>query len=70
MNPNSISHRLFVAALKPNDQASGYRPSAVRSAGDNAASKTNATKSKSSFSALASRRVAAWSWSGWQQNAV
>jgi len=70
MNPNSISHRLFIAALTPSDQTSGKRPSAARSAGANGATKTNAAKSVSSFSALASRRVADWSWSGWQHNTI
>jgi hypothetical protein len=70
MNPNSISHRLFIAALKPSDQPAGKSPSAARSAGATGAPKTSAAKSVQSFSALASRRVADWSWSGWQHNTI
>ena len=70
MNPNSISHRLFIAALKPSDQPSGKPPSAARSAGATGATRTNAVKSAQSFSALASRQVADWSWSGWQHNTI
>jgi hypothetical protein len=70
MNPNSISHRLFIAALKPGEPVSGRRLSAVRSAVATGATKTNAAKSSPSFSGLASRRVADWSWSGWQHNAI
>lgn len=70
MNPNSISHRLFIAALKPGEQGPGKRPSAVRSAGANGSAKTNEAKSAPSYSAMTSRRVADWSWSGWQQNTI
>jgi hypothetical protein len=70
MNPNSISHRLFIAALKPGEPVAGRRSSAARSAEAIGASKTNPVKSSQSFSALASRRVADWSWSGWQHNTI
>jgi len=70
MNPNSISHRLFIAALKPGEPAAGRRPTAARSADAAGDPKTNAAKSPPSFSALASRRVADWSWSGWQHNTI
>ena len=68
MNPNSISHRLFIAALRPSDPTPGKHPAAARSLGVNGATKANAAKSAQSFSALAARRDAAWSWSGWEHN--
>jgi hypothetical protein len=70
MNPNSISHRLFIAALKPGEPAAERRSSAARSAAATDATKTNTAKSSQSFSALASRRAADWSWSGWQHNTI
>jgi len=70
MNPNSISHRLFIAALSPGGPPAGKRPVAVRAALAPEATKIKPAKSASSFSALASRRVAVWSWSGWSQSAV
>ncbi|MBP9900653.1 MAG: hypothetical protein V9H26_18440 [Verrucomicrobiota bacterium] len=70
MNPNSISHRLFIAALKPADQVPGKRPAAAaRSAGAQGEAKPDPAKA-SSLSELASRRVADWSWSGWQHNTI
>ncbi len=70
MNPNSISHRLFIAALKPSEQTPGKRPSAARSGGPNGANKSDGAKPAPAFSALAARQVADWSWSGWQQNTI
>jgi hypothetical protein len=70
MNPNSISHRLFIAALKPGEQTPGKRPSAARSGGPNGDLKVNEPKPVSAFCALASRPAADWSWSGWQQNTI
>jgi len=70
MNPNSISHRLFIAALKPGEQLTGKRPSAARSLPEQSARNTNEVKSSPSISALASRQVADWSWSGWQHHTI
>jgi hypothetical protein len=70
MNSNSISHRLFIAALAPSDQASGKRPSGVRALGANGATKPNATKPVRSLSALTPQPVGDWSWSGWQHNTI
>ena len=70
MNANSISHRLFIAALASSDPASGKQPSGIRAREANGATKPNATKPARSLSALASRPVGDWSWSGWQHNTI
>jgi len=60
MNPNSISHRLFVAALGQSSAASAKR-SSVRASAKNL-TKTIPAKS----AARAARKLSDWSWSGWQ----
>jgi len=70
MNSKSISHHLFVAALQPSEPTPPKRPAAVRHLAGPGAASTNAVKTARSLSALASQRVADWSWSGWQQNTI
>jgi hypothetical protein len=64
MNPNSISHRLFVAALANGGSVPAKRPAprvAVKSS-----PKGNPAKS----SAAAVRQLSDWSWSGWQHPTI
>jgi hypothetical protein len=70
MNPNGISHRLFVAALAQDGPAAVKRPSAARSAAPNGPVKIRPTKSSQAFGALASQRLSEWSWSGWQHTTI
>ena len=65
MNPNGISHRLFVAALTQGGPNVSRRPVAARSAAGRGPVKVSA-KAAVPFSVLASRRLTEWSWSGWQ----
>jgi hypothetical protein len=58
MNPNSISHRLFAAALSPETRAPAPRP--VRLAAKSIP-KTVADKAE----LAPTRRANRWSWSGW-----
>ena len=70
MNPNGISHRLFVAALAQDVQTAGKRPAPVRADRSQSADKLQSGRSATPFSALAARPVAEWSWSGWQQTMI
>lgn len=69
MNPNGISHRLFVAALAQGGPAPERRPAAARSAAARGPAKVN-LKPVAPFSALAARRLTEWSWSGWQHTTM
>jgi hypothetical protein len=69
MNPNSISHRLFVAALTQSGVNASRRPAAARSAAGRGPVKVSA-KAAVPFSVLASRRLTEWSWSGWQHSTL
>jgi hypothetical protein len=64
MNPNSISHRLFVAALGAGGKASAKQPLA-RPGGKNP-SKAIPAKAP----ARAARKLSEWSWSGWQHTTI
>jgi hypothetical protein len=64
MNPNSISHRLFVAALTAGGKTSA-KPAAARPGGKNS-SKVIAAKTP----ARAARKLNEWSWSGWQHTTI
>lgn len=65
MNPNSISHRLFAAALSP-AAVPGKRP--VRAAAKND-DKNNAPRPASTADATAPK-LSAWTWSGWQHTTI
>lgn len=69
MTPNSISHRLFVAALTPGGPSASRRPAAARSGAARGPVKVSA-KAAVPFSVLASRRLTEWSWSGWQHTSL
>jgi hypothetical protein len=69
MNPNSISHRLFVAAVASGGATASRRPTAARSAAARGPVKVSA-KAAVPFSVLAARRLNEWSWSGWQQTTL
>jgi len=66
MNPNGISHRLFVAALAQDVPTSGKRPAPVRADGSRGAVKIRMNQSAQAVGALAARSLPDWSWSGWQ----
>lgn len=64
MNPNSISHRLFVAALAAGGKAA-VKPAATRPGGKNS-NKVIPAKAP----ARAARKLNEWSWSGWQHTTI
>jgi len=70
MNPNSISHRLFVAALTQDGPVTGKRPSPARSAATHGPVKIRPAKTSQAFGAIASQRLTEWSWSGWQHTTI
>jgi hypothetical protein len=70
MNPNGISHRLFVAALAQDGQTAGKRPSPARMGGARGAVKNRQNAPSQPMGALTARRVPDWSWSGWQHTMI
>jgi hypothetical protein len=66
MNPNSISHRLFVAALTQGNPAPLKRPTRGET---KPGAKFNVPKQISSVSAAA-QKLGEWSWSGWQHTTI
>ncbi len=70
MNPNGISHRLFVAALAQDGQTAGKRPAPVRADGARGAVKLRMNQPAQPVGALAARRLPDWSWSGWQHTMI
>jgi hypothetical protein len=68
MNPNSISHRLFVSALSSGGQPPAKRPETriVFRSGE----KSNEAKQAQSATASAARKLSEWSWSGWQHTTI
>jgi len=70
MNPNGISHRLFVEALAQDGQTPSKRPSPVRADGSRGAVKIRMNQSAPPVGALAARQLPDWSWSGWQHTMI
>lgn len=66
MNPNSISHRLFVAALTQGHPAPPKRPTRMAPPRE---SKFYGPKQISTVSAAA-QKLSEWSWSGWQHTTI
>jgi hypothetical protein len=69
MNPNGISHRLFVAALAQGGTAAKPRPATARGAAARGPAKMH-TRDSAPFSVLAARRLTEWSWSGWHHTTL
>jgi hypothetical protein len=66
MNPNSISHRLFAAALANGGQSAVKRSEArpvFRSP-------VKFGEAKKSVGGAAARKLSEWSWSGWQNTTI
>lgn len=69
MNPNSISRRLFAAALSQDAQMAAKRNE--REAGKNVTKSPAAGPARVSPSAdAAARKMSAWQWSGWQHTTI
>ena len=68
MNPNSISHRLFVSALSQSGQLTAKRPE--QRIEFRSVVKSNEAKQSQSASASAARKLSEWSWSGWQHTTI
>jgi len=66
MNPNSISHRLFAAALSQSASATIKRP--VRDAAKSAGKKYLPRPEASADAAA--QKLSAWTWSGWQHTTI
>ncbi|KAB2647704.1 MAG: hypothetical protein DVB33_08370 [Verrucomicrobia bacterium] len=68
MNPNSISHRLFVSALSQSSQPPAKRPEkrSVFRAGQ----KSDEDRQAQTATASAARKLQEWSWSGWQSTTI
>lgn len=66
MQPNSISHRLFAAALSQDGGAPLKRPARVA---EKTVIKTAAPKVSPALNAAA-RKISEWSWSGWQHTTI
>jgi hypothetical protein len=66
MNPNSISHRLFVAALTQGNSAAPKRPTRVAPQRE---PKFYVPKQISPVGAAA-QKLSEWSWSGWQHTTI
>jgi hypothetical protein len=69
MNPNGISHRLFVAALAQDGQTPGKRATA-RADGARGAVKLRSHQSGQALGALPARQLPDWSWSGWHHTMI
>jgi hypothetical protein len=67
MNPNSISHQLFVAALSPGKSAPEKRP--ARNAKSVAKQNETAPRPAPSVGEVA-QQLNPWSWSGWQHTTI
>jgi hypothetical protein len=69
MNPNSISHRLFAAALSQDAQAVAKRSGREVSKDETKSTAAHPARVSSAAGAT-SRKLSAWSWSGWQQTTI
>jgi len=67
MNPNSISHRLFVAALTPGSAVGAKHPPLRPMT--KPASKSNVAKAVSAITSGA-QKSNDWAWSGWQHTTI
>jgi len=69
MNPNSISHRLFAAALSQDVQAVAKRNGREGGKSGAKARTTNAARVAPS-AGEAAQKLSVWSWSGWQHTTI
>jgi hypothetical protein len=66
MNPNSISHRLFAAALTHDGQPAAKRHETRVSF----RSTVKSGEAKKTVGGAAARKLSEWSWSGWQNTTM
>lgn len=69
MNPNSISHRLFAAALSQDAQAVAKRNGREVNKGGTKSSGPNPARVLPTADPTA-QKLSAWSWSGWQHTTI